>query len=66
MTVGSARRMRPGLGWMFAFSAVFSLGANSLSTVLNEMCRGGFGDGWVGLGVERERWELGLGGGEMS
>lgn len=35
VTVGSALRMRPGFGWMFAFSAVFSRGANSLSSFLN-------------------------------
>lgn len=40
VTVGSALRMRPGLGWMLAFSAVFSFGANSLSSVLNQVCRG--------------------------
>lgn len=40
MTVGSALRIRPGLGWMLAFSAVFSLGANSLSSVLNQICNG--------------------------
>lgn len=40
VTVGSALSMRPGLGWMFAFSAVFSLGANSLSSVLNQICNG--------------------------
>lgn len=52
MTVGSALRMRPGLGWILAFSAVFSLGANSLSSVLNQMCkRRGIGK------EERERRE---------
>lgn len=40
VTVGSALRMRPGLGWMLAFSAVFNLGANSLSSVLNQICKG--------------------------
>lgn len=59
MTVGSALRMRPGLGWMFAFSAVFSLGANSLSSVLNQMCKGG-GKGREGQRRERDRVE-GLG-----
>lgn len=62
MTVGSALRMRPGLGWMLAFSAVFCLGANSLSSVLNQMCKGsgtgregeGEGGGWAGGGRERE------------
>lgn len=48
MTVGSARRMRPGLGWMLAFSAVFNLGENSLHTALNQMCKGGW--------KEREEW----------
>lgn len=36
VTVGSALRMRPGFGWIFAFSAVFSLGANSLSSDLSQ------------------------------
>lgn len=55
MTVGSALRMRPGFGWMLAFSAVFSLGANSLSSVLNQMCKGrGTGKGG-GQRRERER-----------
>ena len=40
VTVGSALRMRPGFGWMLAFSAVFNLGANSLSSVLNQICKG--------------------------
>lgn len=54
MTVGSALRIRPGLGWMLAFSAVFSLGANSLSSVLNQMCIGR-GIGRKGQRSERER-----------
>lgn len=47
MTVGSALRMRPGLGWILAFSAVFSLGANSLSSALSKIAGG---EGW------RKRW----------
>lgn len=34
VTVGSALSMRPGLGCMLAFSAVFSFGAYSLSSDL--------------------------------
>lgn len=48
MTVGSALRMRPGFGWMLAFSAVFSLGENSLSSALNKIA-GGRGGGRDGL-----------------
>lgn len=48
VTVGSALRMRPGFGWILAFSAVFSLGANSLSSALNKIA-GGSGLG----GIER-------------
>lgn len=47
VTVGSALRMRPGLGWILAFSAVFSLGANSLSSALSKIAGG---EGW------RKRW----------
>lgn len=36
VTVGSAHRMRPGLGWMLAFSAVFSRGAYSLFSALKK------------------------------
>lgn len=62
VTVGSALRMRPGFGWMLAFSAVFSLGANSLSSVLNQICKGR----GVGRGCREETqtgWDFGGGGG---
>lgn len=61
MTVGSALSIRPGLGWMLAFSAVFSLGANSLSSVLNQMCMGR-GTGWKEQKRERDRQSGGVGG----
>lgn len=38
VTVGSALRMSPGLGWMLAFSADFKRGACSRSAVLGEIC----------------------------
>lgn len=53
MTVGSALRMSPGFGWILAFSAVFSRGANSLRSVLNQI--------WKGRGKGRERREKGDG-----
>lgn len=40
VTVGSALRMRPGLGWMLAFSADFRCGACSLSASLRAQRKG--------------------------
>lgn len=55
MTVGSALRMRPGLGWIFAFSAVFSLGANSRSSFLSKQ-------GEKYSREKEERWRISGGG----
>lgn len=46
VTVGSARRMSPGFGWMLAFSAVFNLGANSLKGGEEERERHGVKGRW--------------------
>lgn len=58
VTVGSALRMRTGLGCLLALSPVLSLGADSLSSVLNQMCMEG-----VGRGREKGRGDKKVGDG---